>query len=83
MIDKQLAQKYYRTLLSRDTSYDGIFYVGVKTTEVFCRSVCPARKPKFENCEFFITAKEAVLASFRPCERYKPLFHQIKFQLKF
>jgi AraC family transcriptional regulator of adaptative response/methylated-DNA-[protein]-cysteine methyltransferase len=74
MIDKQLAQKYYKALLSRDTYYDGVFYVGVKTTGVFCRSVCPARKPKFENCEFFKTAKEAVLASFRPCERCKPLF---------
>ena len=51
------------------------FYVGVKTTGVFCRPTCPAKKPKFENCEFYKTAKEALLASFRPCLRCRPLSH--------
>ncbi len=49
--------------------------MGVKTTGVFCRPTCPARKPKLENCEFFKTAKEALLASFRPCQRCQPLSH--------
>ena len=49
--------------------------MGVKTTGVFCRPTCPARKPKLENCEFFETAQEALLASFRPCKRCKPLSH--------
>jgi len=49
--------------------------VGVKTTGAFCRPTCPTRKPKFENCEFFETAQQALLASFRPCKRCRPLSH--------
>lgn len=66
---------YYQALLAKKPEYEGIFYVGVKTTGVFCRPTCPARKPKFENCEFFESAKEALLASFRPCKRCRPLLH--------
>jgi len=66
---------YYKALLEKNTDYDGIFYVGVKTTGIFCRSICPAKKPKFENCEFFNSAKEALISSFRPCHRCKPLSH--------
>src|SRR5579872_2292009 len=65
--------EYYKALLAKDSSYDGIFYVGIRTTGVFCRSICPARKPKFKNCEFFRTAEEALLASYRPCKRCQPL----------
>ena len=67
--------EYYQALLDKNPEYEGIFYVGVKTTSVFCRPTCPARKPKFENCEFFETAQEALLASFRPCKRCRPLSH--------
>src|SRR5580692_815869 len=66
---------YYRALLDKNTEYEGIFFVGVKTTGVFCRPTCPARKPKIENCEFFETAQQALLASFRPCKRCRPLSH--------
>jgi len=66
---------YYQALLEKNPQYEGIFYVGVKTTGIFCRPTCPARKPKFENCEFYATAKEALLASFRPCQRCRPLSH--------
>src|SRR5579862_4906773 len=66
-------KKYYQALLAKNSAYEGIFYVGVKTTGVFCRPTCPARKPKYENCEFFEAAKEALLASYRPCERCRPL----------
>lgn len=65
----------YQALINKDSSYDGVFYVGITTTGVFCRPTCPARKPKFENCEFFETAKQALLASFRPCKRCQPLSH--------
>ncbi len=75
MINDKQAQDYYRALLTKDSHYEGIFYVGVKTTGVFCRPTCPARKPKFENCEFFESAQAALLASFRPCKRCKPLSH--------
>lgn len=68
-------EKYYRALIAKDPEYDGIFYVGVISTGVFCRSVCPARKPKFENCSFYKTAEEALLAGFRPCKRCRPLSH--------
>jgi len=63
----------YEALLNRDAAYDGVFYVGVTSTGVFCRPTCPARKPKKEHCEFFKTAKEALEASFRPCKRCRPL----------
>ena len=65
----------YAALIGRDTEYDGVFYVGVKTTGIFCRPTCPARKPKRENCEFFTDAQAALLASYRPCERCRPLSH--------
>jgi AraC family transcriptional regulator, regulatory protein of adaptative response / methylated-DNA-[protein]-cysteine methyltransferase len=73
MVSDQMKQEYYRALLDKNPDYEGVFFVGVKTTGVFCRPTCPARKPKFENCEFYETAKEALLASFRPCERCRPL----------
>ncbi|KTD74981.1 bifunctional transcriptional activator/DNA repair enzyme AdaA [Legionella waltersii] len=74
MIEKQ-TQLYYKALLAKDNQYEGVFYVGVKTTGVFCRPTCPARKPKIENCEFFKSAQAALLASYRPCKRCKPLSH--------
>ena len=64
---------YFNALCQRDADFEGIFYVGVKTTGVFCRPTCPARKPKFENCEFFAKAEQALLAAYRPCQRCQPL----------
>jgi AraC family transcriptional regulator, regulatory protein of adaptative response / methylated-DNA-[protein]-cysteine methyltransferase len=75
MISFTLQTEYYQALVEKRTDYEGVFYVGVKTTGVFCRPACPARKPKFENCEFFETAEQALLASYRPCKRCKPLSH--------
>lgn len=72
-MDIKTKSYYYKALLERDNQYNGLFYVGVKTTGVFCHAICPARKPKFENCEFFYTAKEALFASYRPCKRCNPL----------
>jgi AraC family transcriptional regulator, regulatory protein of adaptative response / methylated-DNA-[protein]-cysteine methyltransferase len=65
----------YVALTKRDPEYEGVFYVGVRTTGVFCRPTCPARPPKRENCEFFADAQQAMLASYRPCERCRPLSH--------
>ncbi|WP_313539500.1 bifunctional transcriptional activator/DNA repair enzyme AdaA [Enterococcus sp.] len=64
---------YYEMLVEKNSQYEGIFYVGVKTTGVFCRPTCPAKKPLKKNCEFFGDAQEALLASYRPCKRCKPL----------
>jgi AraC family transcriptional regulator, regulatory protein of adaptative response / methylated-DNA-[protein]-cysteine methyltransferase len=65
----------YVALTERDPDYEGVFYVGVRTTGVFCRPTCPARPPKRENCEFFADAQQALLASYRPCKRCRPLSH--------
>jgi AraC family transcriptional regulator, regulatory protein of adaptative response / methylated-DNA-[protein]-cysteine methyltransferase len=68
-------QVYYQALLGKKTEYEGVFFVGVTTTGVFCRPTCPARKPKFENCQFFKTVQQALLASFRACKRCQSLSH--------
>jgi AraC family transcriptional regulator, regulatory protein of adaptative response / methylated-DNA-[protein]-cysteine methyltransferase len=65
----------YAALLGRNADYEGVFYVGVRTTGIFCRPTCPARKPKRENCEFFTDAQAALLAAYRPCARCRPLSH--------
>jgi AraC family transcriptional regulator of adaptative response/methylated-DNA-[protein]-cysteine methyltransferase len=68
-------QTCYAALTARDPDYEGVFYVGVRTTGVFCRPTCPARPPKRENCEFFADPQQATLASYRPCKRCRPLSH--------
>jgi AraC family transcriptional regulator of adaptative response/methylated-DNA-[protein]-cysteine methyltransferase len=63
----------YRALVNRDTNFEGIFYVGVKTTGIFCRSICSAKTPKAENVEYFASPQEAMYAGYRPCLRCRPL----------
>lgn len=75
MISSENKAKFYLALIDKNTEFEGLFFVGVKTTGVFCRPTCPARKPKFENCEFYETTQAALLASFRPCKRCQPLSH--------
>lgn len=58
---------------ARDSEYDGLFYVGVKTTGVFCKPSCPARKPLVAHVEYFSTPKDALFSGFRPCRRCRPL----------
>lgn len=62
-----------RALYGRDASFDQIFFVGVTTTNVFCRPSCPARKPLPENVRFFAAPPDALAAGFRPCKRCRPL----------
>lgn len=59
--------------LGGDRSFDGIFWTGVRTTGIFCRPSCPARKPKPENVSFFAHPREALQAGYRPCKRCRPL----------
>ncbi|WP_131779052.1 bifunctional transcriptional activator/DNA repair enzyme AdaA [Legionella bozemanae] len=73
MLTNTTKKEYYQALLAKDSNYEGVFYVGVKSTGIFCRPTCPAKKPKFENCEFFQTVQDALLASYRPCMRCQPL----------
>ncbi|AZI86375.1 methylated-DNA--[protein]-cysteine S-methyltransferase [Kosakonia sp. CCTCC M2018092] len=63
---------WYQALLDRASEYTGVFFVGVKTTGVFCISVCRARKPKRENVEFYSDMKSALDAGFRPCKVCRP-----------
>jgi AraC family transcriptional regulator of adaptative response / DNA-3-methyladenine glycosylase II len=61
-----------RARLTRDPRYDGRFFTGVRTTGVYCRPVCPVRKPFSRNVCFFPSAAAAELAGFRPCLRCRP-----------
>src|ERR1700735_2682252 len=63
---------YYRALQSRDARFDGLIFVGVKSTGIYCRPICPSRTPKSENCTFFASAAAAQDAGFRPCLRCRP-----------
>jgi AraC family transcriptional regulator of adaptative response/methylated-DNA-[protein]-cysteine methyltransferase len=63
----------YRALLDKDVSYEGSFIAAVKTTGIFCRPTCTARKPKKENVEFFNNTKDAILRGYRPCKVCRPL----------
>lgn len=58
---------------ARDASYDGVFFLAVTTTGIFCRPSCPAKKPRPENVRFFATAREAMFSGFRACLRCRPL----------
>jgi AraC family transcriptional regulator of adaptative response / DNA-3-methyladenine glycosylase II len=62
----------YRALRTRDSRFDGRFFVAVRSTGVFCRPICPARTPRQENCLFVQSAAAAREAGFRPCLRCRP-----------
>lgn len=62
----------YRALSARDARFDGVFYVGVTSTRIYCRPVCRARTPRATNCRFFSHAAAAERAGFRPCLLCRP-----------
>src|SRR6185312_2818369 len=62
----------YRAVKTRDSRFDGRLFVGVHSTGIYCRPICPARTPKFENLSFFTNAAAAQEAGFRPCLRCRP-----------
>ncbi|MDZ7263458.1 MAG: methylated-DNA--[protein]-cysteine S-methyltransferase [candidate division KSB1 bacterium] len=66
----------YDALVRKDSRFEGVFFVGVKSTGIFCRPTCHARKPKIENVEFFPSAREALLHGYRPCRLCHPLAYQ-------
>jgi AraC family transcriptional regulator, regulatory protein of adaptative response / DNA-3-methyladenine glycosylase II len=65
-------KEFYRAHLAKDPRFYGKFFVAVKTTGIYCRPICPARKAKLENLEFFIHAVQAEEAGYRPCLRCRP-----------
>src|SRR6202049_2297757 len=62
----------YRAIATRDARCDGRLFVGVRTTGIYCRPICPARTPLRKNVVFFSTATAAQAAGFRPCLRCRP-----------
>ncbi|MTI22114.1 methylated-DNA--[protein]-cysteine S-methyltransferase [Fulvivirga sp. RKSG066] len=66
-------EEKYNAIVNKDVSYEGVFITGVKTTNIFCRPICTARKPKPENVRFFESVQEAMQHGFRPCKVCKPL----------
>jgi AraC family transcriptional regulator of adaptative response/methylated-DNA-[protein]-cysteine methyltransferase len=73
MFDLPDSKTLYKALCSRDAAFEGRAYVGVSSTGIFCRLTCPARNPKFENCQFYASPGECIEAGFRACKRCKPL----------
>lgn len=68
LTDKQCREARY----ARDSRFDGVFFVAVKTTGIFCRPICPANPPKEPNVEYFANASLALNAGYRPCLRCRP-----------
>jgi AraC family transcriptional regulator of adaptative response / DNA-3-methyladenine glycosylase II len=62
----------YRAIKARDARFDGRLFIGVKTTGIYCRPICPARTPKPTSCTFFASAAAAQEAGFRSCLRCRP-----------
>lgn len=69
------ADRMYQAIIEKDTRFEGVFFTAVKTTGIFCRPTCTARKPKRENVEFFTSSKEAFAKGYRPCKVCRPLEH--------
>jgi AraC family transcriptional regulator of adaptative response/methylated-DNA-[protein]-cysteine methyltransferase len=66
-------ESFWKAMQSRDPRYDSRFVYGVRSTKIFCRPICPSRKPKNRNqVLFFASPSNAREAGFRPCGRCKP-----------
>lgn len=63
----------YAALVKKDSSFEGIFFAAIKTTGIFCRPTCHARKPKAENVEYFSNSKDALDHGYRPCKVCEPM----------
>ncbi|MNB79920.1 Bifunctional transcriptional activator/DNA repair enzyme AdaA [compost metagenome] len=71
-MEQTLFERIYASVVSREPTYDGIYYTAVLTTRIVCRPSCRARTPKAENVEFYPSLEKAVRAGFRPCKRCRP-----------
>ena len=63
----------YSALIEKNSEFEGQFFAAIKTTGIFCRPTCPARKPKRVNVEYFSSTLEALNHGYRPCKVCKPL----------
>src|SRR5688500_4901697 len=66
------ASALYSAYAARDARFDGIFFIGVTSTGIYCRPICTAKTPRAANCRFFESAEAAEKARFRPCLRCRP-----------
>jgi len=71
-------EEKYKAIIRKDPEYEGIFITAVKTTGIFCRPVCNAKKPRLENVEFFDSPEDAILHGYRPCKVCKPMENQFE-----
>ncbi len=62
----------YKAMSTRDSRFDGRFFVGVSSTHIYCRPICRVKLPKADNCSFYPSAAAAELAGYRPCLRCRP-----------
>src|SRR5579862_5372896 len=62
----------YQAVVTRDPRFDGRFFVGVKSTHIYCRPICRVKTPMRKNCRFYTNAAAAEAAGFRPCKRCRP-----------
>src|SRR5579871_4959191 len=68
-LDRETCRK---ARLARDARFDGRFFIGVRTTKIFCRPICPAPSPREENVEYYPSVAAAAAAGLRPCLRCRP-----------
>ena len=68
-LDRETCRK---ARLARDARFDGRFFIGVRTTKIFCRPICPAPSPREENVQYYPSAAAAAIAGLRPCLRCRP-----------
>jgi AraC family transcriptional regulator, regulatory protein of adaptative response / methylated-DNA-[protein]-cysteine methyltransferase len=71
-IPPRAAARYWRATMTRDARADGTFVLAVRSTHIYCRPSCPARRPLRRNVVFFHTGAEAEKQGFRPCRRCRP-----------
>ena len=65
-------QEFLQAVMERNTDFDGTFVFAVRSTKIYCRPSCPARRPKIENIQFFVNFRDAEAAGFRACLRCHP-----------
>ena len=71
-MDQERERRFHSALATRDARFDGVFFVGITSTGIYCRPICPAKIAKESNRRFFDTPQEAEQAGFRPCLRCRP-----------
>ncbi|MFD0679316.1 MULTISPECIES: bifunctional transcriptional activator/DNA repair enzyme AdaA [unclassified Paenibacillus] len=71
-MDQKLFDLVYEAVVNRESTYEGVYYTGVRTTKIVCRPTCRAKIPLAMNVTFYPSLEDALHAGFRPCKRCKP-----------